>query len=197
MRVLVADEFSAQHIGELEALGLDVDYDPQCTAADLSSGGRIRDAAILVVRSTRVTRAAIESASRLALVVRAGAGFDTIDVAAASERGILVSNCPGKNSVAVAELAMGLILALDRRIADATSDLRAGRWNKKEYAKAEGLKGKTLGIAGLGRVGSELAKRARAFEMPVVASAVPFRPDRAEALRVAGFPALPHPADVS
>src|SRR5258708_1752208 len=197
MRVLVADEFSAQHIGALEALGLDVDYDPQCTAADLSSGGRIRDAAILVVRSTRVTRAAIESASRLALVVRAGAGFDTIDVAAASERGILVSNCPGKNSVAVAELAMGLILALDRRIADATTELRAGHWNKAEYAKAGGLKGKALGIAGLGRVGSELAKRARAFEMRVVAWSIPFRPERAESLGVAGCPTLHDLVEVS
>jgi D-3-phosphoglycerate dehydrogenase len=131
MRVLVADEFSPQHLAELESLGLEVDYHPKCSADELSSGQRIGEAAILVVRSTRVTRAAIERAPRLALVVRAGAGFDTIDVAAASERGILVSNCPGKNSVAVAELAMGLIVALDRRIVDATSELRAGRWNKK------------------------------------------------------------------
>ncbi|MBV9946569.1 MAG: hypothetical protein JOZ69_06955, partial [Myxococcales bacterium] len=87
--------------------------------------------------------------------------------------------------VAVAELALGLVLALDRRIPDATADLRAGRWNKEDYARADGLKGKTLGIAGLGRVGSELAKRARAFEMRVVAWSVPFHPDRAEALGVA------------
>jgi D-3-phosphoglycerate dehydrogenase len=180
--VLVADEFPQAQLEELRALGLDVDYDPKCTAEDLPS--RIGDASILVVRSTRVTRAAIEGARRLALVVRAGAGFDTIDVAAASERGVFVSNCPGKNSVAVAELTMGLILALDRRIGDATADLRAGRWNKKEYAKADGLKGKTLGIVGLGRVGCEVARRARAFEMHVVAWSVPFHPERAEALGV-------------
>jgi D-3-phosphoglycerate dehydrogenase len=184
MRVHVADEFSARHVGELQALGLDVDYDPDCTAESLESGARLGDIAILIVRSTRVTRAAIESAPRLALIVRAGAGFDTIDVVAASERGVLVSNCPGRNSVAVAELAMGFILALDRRIADATGDLRAGRWNKTEYAKAEGLKGKTLGIVGLGRVGSELAKRARAFEMRALAWSIPFRPERAEPLGV-------------
>jgi D-3-phosphoglycerate dehydrogenase / 2-oxoglutarate reductase len=184
VRVLVADEFSAQHIDELKALGLDVDYDPRCTAEDLASGARIGDASILIVRSSRVTRSAIEGAPRLALVVRAGSGIDTIDVAAASERGILVSNCPGKNSAAVAELAMGLILALDRRIADATTDLRAGHWNKKAYSNAEGLKDKTLGIAGLGRVGSELTKRARAFEMRVAAWSIPFRAERVESLGV-------------
>jgi D-3-phosphoglycerate dehydrogenase / 2-oxoglutarate reductase len=184
MRVLVADEFSAGHIAELQALGLDVEYDPDCTAEALASGTRLVETGILIVRSTRVARAAIESAPRLALIVRAGAGIDTIDVAAASERGILVSNCPGKNSVAVAELAMGLILGLDRRIADATRELRAGCWNKAEYAKADGLKGRTLGIVGLGRVGSEVAKRARAFEMHVVAWSIPFRSERADALGV-------------
>jgi len=186
MRVLVADDFSEHHIRELEALGFDVDYDPRCSAEDLASEGRIGDAEVLVVRSTRVTRAAIDGARRLALVVRAGAGVDTIDVDAASDRGIRVSNCPGKNAAAVAELAMGFILALDRRIADATVDLRAGRWNKKEYSRADGLKGTTLGIAGLGRVGSELAKRARAFEMRVVAWSVPFHPARVDSLGI-GF----------
>ena len=186
MRVLVADDFSEHHIRELEALGFDVDYDPRCSAEDLASEGRIGDAEVLVVRSTRVTRAAIDGARRLALVVRAGAGVDTIDVDAASDRGIRVSNCPGKNAAAVAELAMGFILALDRRIADATVDLRAGRWNKKEYSRADGLKVKTLGIAGLGRVGSELAKRARAFEMRVVAWSVPFHPARVDSLGI-GF----------
>ena len=197
MRVLVADEFPEGRLGELRALGLEVDYDPQCTAEHLASGVRIGDATILVVRSTRVTRTAIEGAARLALIVRAGAGVDTVDVAAASERGILVSNCPGKNSAAVAELAMGLILALDRRIPDATSDLRAGRWNKKEYANAEGLKDKTLGIAGLGRVGSELAKRARAFEMRVVAWSVPFRAERVGPLGVGWCASLDELVEVS
>jgi D-3-phosphoglycerate dehydrogenase len=182
MRVLVADEFPAQSLAELQGLGLEVDYDPHCSADQLSTGSRLGDASILVVRSTLVTRAAIEGAARLALVVRAGAGIDTIDVLAASERGILVSNCPGKNSDAVAELAMAMILALDRRIVDATNDLRAGRWNKREYGKADGVKGKTLGIAGLGRVGVELAKRARAFEMRILAWSVPFREERTRGL---------------
>ena len=186
--VLVADEFPEAQLRELSELGVDVRYEPQCTAEALPE--RIGEASILIVRSTRVTRAAIERAPSLALVVRAGAGFDTIDVAAASERGIFVSNCPGKNSVAVAELTMGLIVALDRRIADSTADLRAGRWNKKEYSRADGLKGKTLGIVGLGRIGSEVARRARAFDMRVVAWSVPLRADRASALGVELCPTL-------
>src|ERR1700722_1307470 len=172
MRLTIADELPPKSLDDLAALGLEVVYDPKCTASELPA--RIGDSGILVVRSTKVTRATIEAAPRLALIVRAGAGYDTIDVAAASERGIFVSNCPGKNSVAVAELAMGLILALDRRVSDATADLKAGRWNKKEYSQASGLKGRTLGLAGLGRIGAEVARRARAFEMRVVAWSIPF-----------------------
>src|SRR5205814_9581219 len=96
----------------------------------------------------------------LSLVVRAGAGVNTIDVAAASRRGIYVSNCPGKNAIAVAELAFGLILSLDRRIPDNVTDLRAGRWNKKEHSQARGLYGRTLGLIGLGRIGREMVPRA-------------------------------------
>jgi D-3-phosphoglycerate dehydrogenase len=101
--------------------------------------------------------------------VRAGAGVNTIDVAAASRRGIYVSNCPGKNAVAVAELAMGLMLALDRRIPENVDQLRAGRWNKKEFSKAQGLYGRTLGLIGFGSIAQEVARRARAFGMPVIA----------------------------
>jgi D-3-phosphoglycerate dehydrogenase len=182
MRVLIADDLPAACVDELRALGLDVSLEPKCTAEELPE--RIGDAGILIVRSKKVTRAAIERGTRLALIVRAGAGFDTIDVAAASERGIFVSNCPGKNSVAVAELAMGLILALDRRVADATADLRAGHWNKKEYGKADGLKGRTLGLAGLGRIGLEVARRARAFEMRVLAWSIPFDEEAARAIGI-------------
>jgi D-3-phosphoglycerate dehydrogenase len=197
MRVLIADDLPAESIEDLSALGLEVVHDPKCSADELPS--RLGDTGILVVRSKRVTRAAIEAAPRLALIVRAGAGFDTIDVAAASERGIFVSNCPGKNSVAVAELAMGLILALDRRIVDGTDDLRAGRWNKKAYGKAEGLKDRTLGLAGLGRIGLEVARRARAFEMHVLAWSIPYPDELAQAAgveRAATLPDLVARADV-
>jgi D-3-phosphoglycerate dehydrogenase len=108
-------------------------------------------------------------AGHLSLIVRAGAGVNTIDVAAASRRGIYVSNCPGKNAVAVAELAFALILALDRRVPDNVTDLRRGVWNKKEFSKAQGLFGRTLGLLGFGNIGQEVARRARAFGMPVIA----------------------------
>jgi D-3-phosphoglycerate dehydrogenase len=104
----------------------------------------------------------------LSLVVRAGAGYNTIDVATASARGIYVSNCPGKNAIAVAELAFALLLSLDRRVPDNVAELRAGTWNKKEYSKARGLYGRTLGLLGYGNIGQEVAKRAHAFGMPIV-----------------------------
>jgi D-3-phosphoglycerate dehydrogenase / 2-oxoglutarate reductase len=197
MRALIADDLASTCIDELTAAGLDVAFEPKCTADELPA--RIGEAAILIVRSTKVTRAAIEAGARLALIVRAGAGYDTIDVAAASERGIFVSNCPGKNSAAVAELAMALILALDRRVSDATADLREGRWNKKEYSQAEGLKGRTLGLAGLGRIGGEVARRAKAFDMRVIAWSIPFDEDLARAHgieRCASLPELVAQADV-
>src|SRR4051812_31705174 len=105
----------------------------------------------------------------LSLVVRAGAGYNTIDVATASKRGIYVSNCPGKNAIAVAELAIGLLLSLDRRIPDNVADLRAGTWNKKEYSKAAGLFGRTLGVVGTGSIGREVILRAHALGMKVLA----------------------------
>ena len=93
-----------------------------------------------------MTAAEIEKASGLALIVRAGAGVNTIDLAAASARAVAVSNCPGKNAIAVAELAWGLLLALDRRLVEQAVDLRNGVWNKAEYGKARGLAGRTLGV---------------------------------------------------
>jgi D-3-phosphoglycerate dehydrogenase len=138
---------------------------------------------VLVVRSTKVTEA-ILAAGALKLVVRAGAGYNTIDVAAASRRGIYVSNCPGKNSVAVAELAFALILALDRRIADNVAALRQGQWNKAEFSNARGLLGRTLGLIGLGRIGREMIPRAKAFGMPVVAWSRGLTPETARELGI-------------
>jgi D-3-phosphoglycerate dehydrogenase len=144
-----------------------VSYQPDLAGPALAEAVRTTGASVLVVRSTPVA-ASVMDAGSLALVVRAGAGYNTIDVKAASERGIYVSNCPGKNSIAVAELAFGLILALDRRIPDNVADLRVGRWDKKTYARAAGLHGRTLGLLGLGSIGREMARRARAFGMPLV-----------------------------
>src|SRR6185295_10221726 len=133
----------------------------------LTAAIRETGADVLVVRSTEVTAPMLEAGS-LSLVVRAGAGYNTIDVATASKRGIYVSNCPGRNAVAVAELAFALLLALDRRVPDNVAELRGGTWNKKEYSKARGLFGRTLGLLGYGNIGQEMAKRAHAFGMPIV-----------------------------
>ena len=167
MKVLVADKFEQSGIDGLKAAGCDVVYQPDLKDDALTQALRDTSADVLVVRSTDVTGAMLETGS-LSLVVRAGAGYNTIDVATASTRGIYVSNCPGKNAIAVAELAFALVLALDRRVPDNVADLRAGTWNKKEYSKARGLYGRTLGLLGYGNIGQEMAKRAHAFGMPIV-----------------------------
>jgi D-3-phosphoglycerate dehydrogenase / 2-oxoglutarate reductase len=167
MRVLVADAFEESGLAALKAAGLDVLYQPDLKDAALADAIRASGAEVLVVRSTKVTEPMLD-AGRLALIVRAGAGYNTIDVKAASARGIYVSNCPGKNAIAVAELTFALLLAIDRRIADNVADLRAGHWNKKLYGKATGLAGRTLGVAGAGPIAREVIHRARAFDMPVV-----------------------------
>ncbi|HMD35304.1 MAG TPA: NAD(P)-dependent oxidoreductase [Vicinamibacterales bacterium] len=167
MKVLVADTFERSGIDGLKAAGCDVLYQPDLKDDALAAAIRDTKADVLVVRSTAVNAAALE-AGPLSLVVRAGAGYNTIDVATASRRGIYVSNCPGKNAIAVAELTMALILALDRRVPDNAAELRAGTWNKKEYSKARGLFGRTIGLLGYGNIGQEVARRAHAFGMPVV-----------------------------
>lgn len=169
MDILVADKFQKSGIERLEAAGCRVVYEPDLSADALPEAIERLDPHVLVVRSTKAPAPVFERAKRLKLVVRAGAGYDTIDVAAASATGVSVANCPGKNSIAVAELVWGLILACDRRIPDQVADLRAGTWNKKEYSKAQGLYGRTLGIIGLGRIGQEVAARAQGFGMEVLA----------------------------
>lgn len=169
MKILVADKFEQQGLDQLTELGCEVFSMPSTDAAGLPAVLADRDPDALIVRSTRVSGAAIAAADRLKLIIRAGAGYDTIDVAAASTAGVFVANCPGKNAIAVAELAWALILSCDRRVPDQTQDLRAGRWNKKEYSAARGLHGATLGVLGLGTIGREVSARARAFGMNVIA----------------------------
>jgi D-3-phosphoglycerate dehydrogenase len=169
MKVLIADKFEKVGLDGLKELGCNVVWQPDLTAEALPAAVKEVDPHILIVRGTRVTAGTLNAGTSLTLVIRAGAGIDTIDVATASGRGIFVANCPGKNSIAVAELVMGLVLACDRRIPDQAADLRQGRWNKAEYSKARGLYGRTLGIVGLGQIGKEVALRARAFGMRVLA----------------------------
>ena len=182
MKILIADKFQKRGIDELTSLGATVAYEPDVTADTLPSLIEKHDPDVLVVRSTKVKAPVFEAAKRLTLVVRAGAGVDNIDVPAASARGISVANCPGKNSIAVAELVWGLILACDRRIPDQTADLRAGAWNKKEYSKARGLYGRTLGVVGVGQIAREVIARAQAFGMRVVAWSRSLTDEAAEAM---------------
>ncbi len=168
MRVLIADKFEQSGQDGLEAAGCEFSYQPDVKDEALAEAIRAYAPDVLVVRGTKVTEPMLD-AGALKLIVRAGAGYNTIDVAAASRRGVYVSNCPGKNSVAVAELAMALILALDRRVADNVIQLREGKWNKKEFSKARGLLGRTLGLVGTGQIGREVVTRARGFGMNVIA----------------------------
>ncbi|MFT3860365.1 NAD(P)-dependent oxidoreductase [Micropruina sp.] len=193
MRVLVADAFEPSGLDALADAGCEVVYRPQ--AKDQALVDQVAAVApdVLIVRSTKVP-AAVLAAAPLKLVVRAGAGYNTIDVAAASRLGIYVSNCPGKNSIAVAELAFALIAALDRRVADNVADLRAGVWNKAEYGKARGLYGRTLGLIGLGGIGSAMVPRAHAFGMPVVAWSRSLTDQRASEL---GVTRVGSPAEVA
>ena len=191
MKVLVADAFESSGLAGLRAAGCDVVYEPDLAGDALAAALASSGVEVLVVRSTRVTEPMLD-APQLSLVVRAGAGVNTIDVAAAARRGIYVSNCPGRNSVAVAELAFGLLLALDRRIPDNVADLRAGRWNKKAYSEARGLYGRTLGLLGFGNIGQEMARRAQAFGMEVLVWSPRFVRDGAAALA-----ALPRDLDVT
>jgi D-3-phosphoglycerate dehydrogenase len=167
MKVLIADTFEKSGIEGLKAAGCDVVYEPELKDETLRAAIGSTGADVLVVRGTRVTGPMLDS-GRLSLIVRAGAGYNTIDVAGASTRGIYVSNCPGKNAIAVAELAFALILALDRRVPDNVAELRAGKWNKKEFSKAAGLYGRTLGLLGAGNIGQEMIRRAAGFGMNIV-----------------------------
>jgi D-3-phosphoglycerate dehydrogenase / 2-oxoglutarate reductase len=183
MKILIADKFPDSGRTELLQAGFEIVYDPDLKEDALAAAIKSSGADILVVRGTKVTGEMLKG-GRLSLVVRAGAGYNTIDVKTASSRGIYVTNCPGKNSIAVAELAFGLMLSLDRRIHDNVGDLRQGRWNKKEYSKARGVFGRTLGLIGVGRIGQEMIYRAKAFGMPVVAWSRSLTPERAEKLGI-------------
>ena len=194
MKILIADKFQPGGLEELKSLGANVAYQPDATPDTLPAIVEAEDPDVLVVRSTKVLPPVFEKARRLTLVVRAGAGVDNIDVPAASARGISVANCPGKNSIAVAELVWGLILACDRRIAEQTIELRSGKWDKKEYSKARGLYGRTLGVVGVGQIAREVISRAKAFGMHVVAWSRSLDADRAAELDVE---AVASPIDVA
>ena len=165
LKVLVADKFPDKYIQQMKDLDLEVIYNAKLGEKDLPEAAL--DVDIIVVRSTVVNEETINRGKKLNLIIRAGSGVNNINIAAANKKGIYVTNCPGMNAVAVAELAVGLMIALDRFIPDNVSDFNKGVWNKDKYSKGKGLKGKTLGLIGVGNIGKEVAKRALAFEMNV------------------------------
>ncbi len=182
MKILIADKVSGKVVQALKDGGAAVTLNPDLS--DKTLPGAIGDSEVLIVRSTKVTAETIEAGQALSLIIRAGAGVNTIDLKKASARGICVANCPGKNNDAVAELALGLIISADRRIPDATAALRDGKWNKKGFGKARGLKGRTVGIVGLGSIGSALAALCRGLDMTVAAWSRSLTPEKAEELEL-------------
>jgi D-3-phosphoglycerate dehydrogenase len=170
MRILVADRLPDRFAETMRDRGHECVVDAGLTADTL--GEAVAGFHVLIVRSTRVEAAALAAAGTLRLVVRAGSGTNTIDCEAATHAGVAVANVPGRNSVAVAELTMGLLLAIDRAIPDSTSELRAGRWDKQRFGSVgRGLQGRSLGVVGLGNIGFAVAERAAAFGMRLLAQA--------------------------
>lgn len=180
MKVFIADKLPEAVIHQFEELGSEVLYRPSVSSEELDKG--LGDAMVLIVRSTVVSKSCIQNSPDLTLIVRAGAGVNNIDLDAASNLGIYVANCPGKNSIAVAELTMGLIISLDRFLPDNVASFREGKWNKADFSKADGLYGKRLGIIGTGQIGMEVFKRAKGFGMPVIAWSRSLTPEKADEL---------------
>jgi D-3-phosphoglycerate dehydrogenase len=167
MKIIVADDLPSSALDLLRAEGWTVDARSGRPPAELA--GDLADADAIVVRSaTKVTAELIAAGPNLRAIARAGTGVDNVDVTAASARGIVVMNAPGANSISVAELAMAMLLALARKTPAADASMKQGKWDKKSFLGEE-LRGKTLGLAGLGRIGQEVARRARAFDMNVLA----------------------------
>jgi D-3-phosphoglycerate dehydrogenase / 2-oxoglutarate reductase len=170
MRILVADRLPERFVNAMRSRGHECVVEAGLTEASLP--GSVGDVDVLVVRSTRVTASVFAAADSLRLVVRAGSGTNTIDCDEATRAGVLVANVPGRNSVAVAELTLGLLLAVDRAIPDNTSELRAGRWDKQRFGTVgRGLYGRSVGIVGLGSIGQAVAERAAGFGMRLLAQA--------------------------
>jgi D-3-phosphoglycerate dehydrogenase len=167
LKIIIADGLAASALDLLRAEGWDVDASAGRAPDQLASD--LVDADALIVRSaTKVTAPLIAAAPRLRVIARAGTGVDNVDIPAASARGIVVMNAPGANSVSVAELAIGLVLALARHVSAADAAMKQGKWEKKKFLGEE-IREKTLGLAGLGRIGQEVARRAAAFGMRIIA----------------------------
>ncbi len=191
MKILFADRLEQKAIDKLRAAGDLCEVNPSLNAESLTE--HIDGTDVLVVRSTKVTAATLEKGTRLGMVLRAGAGTNNIDAKRAGELGIFVCNVPGRNAIAVAELAIGLMFAIDRHIAPATAELQAGDWNKQTYSQARGLYGSTLGIIGMGAIGLHVAQRASACGLEVITVANPNRsPNTLQAMAEIGVTEVPN-----
>ena len=166
MKVLAADGVSPKGIEILREAGFEVVVKDKLPAEELLS--TIGEFDALIVRSaSKVTKEVIEAGKNLKIIGRAGVGVDNIDVPAATARGIIVINSPGGNTIAATEHTMGMMLAMARHVPIANETTQKGEWNRKKYVGVE-LRGKTLGVVGLGRIGAGVAKRAQAFEMTTI-----------------------------
>ena len=192
MKILIADKLAQTAIDELSALGCEIDFQPDLSADELPNVAG--DANVIIVRSTKVQAPAIDAAPELKLIIRAGAGYNTIDTEHANTKGVYVCNTPGKNAAAVAELAIGLMIAADRNILNAGTTMRNGQWEKKKFGTGYGLLGRTFGIVGLGTIGLEVANRAKALGMNVIAWSRSLTPERAQEL---GFQFASSPLEVA
>jgi D-3-phosphoglycerate dehydrogenase len=158
MKILIADAFDASLPGRLQQFGEVTD-----------DAGQLATAQVVLIRSkTKATREYIDQAPQLKMIIRGGVGLDNVDQAYAKEKGVKVFNTPEASSVAVAELAFALMLAIPSRVIEGHASMKEGKWMKKELKRTE-LFGKTLGLIGIGRIGTEVAKRAAAFGMKVIA----------------------------
>jgi D-3-phosphoglycerate dehydrogenase len=166
MKVLVSDSLSEEGLEILRSAGLNVVYKPGLSPEELKK--EIEDADALIIRSgTKVTKEIIDQAKRLKVIGRAGTGLDNVDVAKATEKGIVVMNVPGGNTLSAAEHTFALILSLARRIPQANAAVKSGVWDRKKFMGVE-LNGKVLGVIGLGRIGSIVAERALCLKMKVL-----------------------------
>ncbi|MEN6329810.1 MAG: NAD(P)-dependent oxidoreductase, partial [Methanobacteriaceae archaeon] len=165
MKVLIADQINQKGIEELEEVA-EVVARTDITPEELVSD--IKDFDAIVVRSrTKVTREVIEAAPLLKIIARAGVGVDNVDVEAATEKGVMVVNAPESTSITVAEHTMGLVLSMSRKIAIADKSVKDGKWEKSRFMGME-LNGKILGIVGMGRIGSQVVVRSKAFGMDII-----------------------------
>ena len=187
-RVLVTEELAERGLDHMRAAGLDVDVQLGLSPEELVA--TVPGAAAIVIRSaTQVTAEVLEAGTDLVVVGRAGIGLDNVDVAAATQRGVMVVNAPQSNVLSAAEQAVALLLSQARNIPQADADLKAGKWNRSRWAGVE-LHGKTLGVVGLGRVGVLVAQRCLSFGMRLVAYDPYVSAERARQLGVELEPTL-------